>query len=148
MIRRPPRSTLFPYTTLFKSAGSCMGRPTYFATFLPDLCMSCCRTSLSVLFTEALLQSFVVLVALVVGVVATRPRAGRRHVRHHSDARPNVQTELRRHGGDRVGYEGRHRTAQSSGEPVGLGLPTTASPPTIFCLPCLRNGAIYLLSNA
>src|SRR5215472_18194626 len=23
MIRRPPRSTLFPYTTLFRSAGSC-----------------------------------------------------------------------------------------------------------------------------
>src|SRR6266545_2796115 len=26
MIRRPPRSTLFPYTTLFRSAGGC-GRP-------------------------------------------------------------------------------------------------------------------------
>src|SRR6266550_6817065 len=28
MIRRPPRSTLFPYTTLFRSrAGGCAGRP-------------------------------------------------------------------------------------------------------------------------
>src|SRR5256885_10363353 len=27
MIRRPPRSTLFPYTTLFRSAGPCMGGP-------------------------------------------------------------------------------------------------------------------------
>src|SRR2546425_7530613 len=25
MIRRPPRSTLFPYTTLFRSVGSCLG---------------------------------------------------------------------------------------------------------------------------
>src|ERR1051326_4426975 len=25
MIRRPPRSTLFPYTTLFRSRGSCKG---------------------------------------------------------------------------------------------------------------------------
>src|SRR2546430_12022984 len=27
MIRRPPRSTLFPYTTLFRSRGRCRGRP-------------------------------------------------------------------------------------------------------------------------
>src|SRR3989454_9145828 len=27
MIRRPPRSTLFPYTTLFRSAGFVEGRP-------------------------------------------------------------------------------------------------------------------------
>src|SRR3712207_8927921 len=26
MIRRPPRSTLFPYTTLFRSRGSCVAR--------------------------------------------------------------------------------------------------------------------------
>src|SRR3712207_8231238 len=26
MIRRPPRSTLFPYTTLFRSGASCRGR--------------------------------------------------------------------------------------------------------------------------
>src|SRR3712207_7518805 len=26
MIRRPPRSTLFPYTTLFRSTGPCRGR--------------------------------------------------------------------------------------------------------------------------
>src|SRR2546426_8478504 len=28
MIRRPPRSTLFPYTTLFRSAGTCAPIPT------------------------------------------------------------------------------------------------------------------------
>src|SRR5688572_32555287 len=28
MIRRPPRSTLFPYTTLFRSSRSSRGRPT------------------------------------------------------------------------------------------------------------------------
>src|SRR5436309_9000570 len=28
MLRRPPRSTLFPYTTLFRSHGSCRGAPT------------------------------------------------------------------------------------------------------------------------
>src|SRR2546430_12684632 len=27
MIRRPPRSTLFPYTTLFRSVFRCQGRP-------------------------------------------------------------------------------------------------------------------------
>src|SRR3989449_4009918 len=27
MIRRPPRSTLFPYTTLFRSRGDVLGRP-------------------------------------------------------------------------------------------------------------------------
>src|SRR3712207_8302466 len=27
MIRRPPRSTLFPYTTLFRSCGSALRRP-------------------------------------------------------------------------------------------------------------------------
>src|SRR3712207_7109893 len=27
MIRRPPRSTLFPYTTLFRSTGICAPRP-------------------------------------------------------------------------------------------------------------------------
>src|SRR5260370_11010943 len=27
MIRRPPRSTLFPYTTLFRSHGRCLSRP-------------------------------------------------------------------------------------------------------------------------
>src|SRR3712207_8507637 len=29
MIRRPPRSTLFPYTTLFRSAATGRGRTTY-----------------------------------------------------------------------------------------------------------------------
>src|SRR3989442_4322125 len=34
MIRRPPRSTLFPYTTLFRSAGAPAGR--HFANRLRD----------------------------------------------------------------------------------------------------------------
>src|SRR4051812_49872475 len=29
MIRRPPRSTLFPYTTLFRSEGTCSGQYGY-----------------------------------------------------------------------------------------------------------------------
>src|SRR3712207_8667323 len=33
MIRRPPRSTLFPYTTLFRSIGSLGARPGPFARF-------------------------------------------------------------------------------------------------------------------
>src|SRR2546430_13942847 len=32
MIRRPPRSTLFPYTTLFRSAGALLGRIAALAT--------------------------------------------------------------------------------------------------------------------
>src|SRR2546426_6396013 len=39
MIRRPPRSTLFPYTTLFRSAGCCYGCPSAvpWAVVFPDL---------------------------------------------------------------------------------------------------------------
>src|SRR5438034_1555049 len=36
MIRRPPRSTLFPYTTLFRSAGAERGRCRRTAALLPD----------------------------------------------------------------------------------------------------------------
>src|SRR5947208_10627961 len=38
MIRRPPRSTLFPYTTLFRSAGPvvCWPRPSPRPTFQPS----------------------------------------------------------------------------------------------------------------
>src|SRR5256885_12249960 len=43
MIRRPPRSTLFPYTTLFRSAASgatgrlrARGRPAYWGPRLPE----------------------------------------------------------------------------------------------------------------
>src|SRR3712207_7774589 len=32
MIRRPPRSTLFPYTTLFRSTGTARSRPSQTAT--------------------------------------------------------------------------------------------------------------------
>src|SRR5258708_34306791 len=34
MIRRPPRSTLFPYTTLFRSSNPKLG--VFFVTFLPQ----------------------------------------------------------------------------------------------------------------
>src|SRR5260221_4731651 len=37
MIRRPPRSTLFPYTTLFRSAGGISGQPgKYGQNFAPE----------------------------------------------------------------------------------------------------------------
>src|SRR3712207_7098348 len=35
MIRRPPRSTLFPYTTLFRSAASLVAFPVAFQAFDP-----------------------------------------------------------------------------------------------------------------
>src|SRR5260370_16220599 len=43
MIRRPPRSTLFPYTTLFRSPKSCA--PTFFSpdAILRRCCASTCR---------------------------------------------------------------------------------------------------------
>src|SRR2546422_6143677 len=37
MIRRPPRSTLFPYTTLFRSHLECVARAFGFAFHLSDL---------------------------------------------------------------------------------------------------------------
>src|SRR2546422_5413428 len=46
MIRRPPRSTLFPYTTLFRSPGTppppapCRGRPRAPVAPLPSLLLS------------------------------------------------------------------------------------------------------------
>src|SRR5256885_3641613 len=36
MIRRPPRSTLFPYTTLFRSKLRCIG-PVYLASTFPNV---------------------------------------------------------------------------------------------------------------
>src|SRR3712207_8799932 len=47
MIRRPPRSTLFPYTTLFRSPSlSQKSRHVAFVTRLPDHeCASSCATS-------------------------------------------------------------------------------------------------------
>src|SRR5436190_13860283 len=41
MIRRPPRSTLFPYTTLFRSSSS--ARASVSAKFLSRLMFSICR---------------------------------------------------------------------------------------------------------
>src|SRR5437667_4684546 len=43
MIRRPPRSTLFPYTTLFRSPGEAAGKPaSMISTFRR---ISCCATT-------------------------------------------------------------------------------------------------------
>src|SRR5256886_13280978 len=39
MIRRPPRSTLFPYTTLFRSSFSAAGQPWVMHEWLADLMM-------------------------------------------------------------------------------------------------------------
>src|SRR3712207_9585625 len=36
MIRRPPRSTLFPYTTLFRSRGAVLGYRAVYAPFQPE----------------------------------------------------------------------------------------------------------------
>src|SRR2546427_7895250 len=38
MIRRPPRSTLFPYTTLFRSEGSARVRAHHFAAVFSSAC--------------------------------------------------------------------------------------------------------------
>src|SRR5260370_3517533 len=40
MIRRPPRSTLFPYTTLFRSLNLSLGRPVYESYTLDPLCQA------------------------------------------------------------------------------------------------------------
>src|SRR5256885_11860943 len=37
MIRRPPRSTLFPYTTLFRSVSPISARPTIIASVAPPM---------------------------------------------------------------------------------------------------------------
>src|SRR5260221_2731608 len=42
MIRRPPRSTLFPYTTLFRSPASCDDRV---EAPRPSACDVCCRAT-------------------------------------------------------------------------------------------------------
>src|SRR3712207_7757540 len=43
MIRRPPRSTLFPYTTLFRSAGDHVALPVRFGEDIPLPARSDCR---------------------------------------------------------------------------------------------------------
>src|SRR5256885_6688545 len=48
MIRRPPRSTLFPYTTLFRSRSCTSSRAAHYClSVIPRLagCPSCCRAS-------------------------------------------------------------------------------------------------------
>src|SRR5258708_18949314 len=45
MIRRPPRSTLFPYTTLFRSMSLPAASPTTRATFVPVTMIPCASSS-------------------------------------------------------------------------------------------------------
>src|SRR3989475_8129678 len=58
MIRRPPRSTLFPYTTLFRSGSLALRTPTRVLTMAarrsatPCICSSRARTLLSSLRSE------------------------------------------------------------------------------------------------
>src|SRR5256885_2155747 len=55
MIRRPPRSTLFPYTTLFRSKGHMFFSNSRLAHF--SFCQPCPRTSgLKAIFPEKILQ--------------------------------------------------------------------------------------------
>jgi hypothetical protein len=73
------------------------------------------------------------------GVLAQPPRSVVAPVQTRGFSRK----ELRRRGGDRVGYEGRHNTAQPAGETVGLGSATEApaASAAFLCIPSLRNGA-------
>src|SRR5438876_9747537 len=48
MIRRPPRSTLFPYTTLFRSVMTRMGR---FWMPIPSKCSTYCEIAISPYFS-------------------------------------------------------------------------------------------------
>src|SRR2546425_1767476 len=66
MIRRPPRSTLFPYTTLFRS--SVVSMRFYFATVQPDT---------GVRPSEACSKSMLRLPCSACGSQATDPRPGR-----------------------------------------------------------------------
>jgi hypothetical protein len=74
------------------------------------------------------------------GVLAQPPRSVVATVQTRGFGR----TELRRRARDRVGHEGRHKTAQPPGETVGLGSSTEAptASAAFLCLPSLRNGAL------
>src|SRR5436190_11803834 len=50
MIRRPPRSTLFPYTTLFRSIDSVRSPPSGMIDPSPNCFSICCRVVFSVPF--------------------------------------------------------------------------------------------------
>src|SRR5256885_10562020 len=48
MIRRPPRSTLFPYTTLFRSTATWLLREAWLAFASGATCRACSRRTVSV----------------------------------------------------------------------------------------------------
>src|SRR5258708_8538348 len=75
MIRRPPRSTLFPYTTLFRSRTSILARylPTSFeAAFIVGLGIVYVELVLGELVPKALALQFTESVALLVDRKSTR----------------------------------------------------------------------------
>src|SRR3712207_7788154 len=77
MIRRPPRSTLFPYTTLFRSTGmlnSAVDRETYSAPRIRDYGS---LTALTADFDATFIGSVakVITMAAVSGVVPQTPRS-------------------------------------------------------------------------
>src|SRR5260370_10458724 len=89
MIRRPPRSTLFPYTTLFRSAGPSCVRPRCSCS------TSRCPTSMrrSEEHTSEL-QSHLNLVCRLLLEKKKQATLNHRHT-HHTSPFPNVPTQLR-----------------------------------------------------
>src|SRR2546426_676321 len=79
MIRRPPRSTLFPYTTLFRSVASCSvgytpgtaGSATITAAYAGDLTHQNSSGSATVTVTKRTTSTTVSCGALAVGVAAS-----------------------------------------------------------------------------
>src|SRR5256885_8867454 len=57
MIRRPPRSTLFPYTTLFRSYDVTDGRITIDGTDIRDVTLRSLRQNIAIVAQEPMLLS-------------------------------------------------------------------------------------------
>src|SRR2546426_12034756 len=102
MIRRPPRSTLFPYTTLFRSHGSCMA-------CLPDYAELLCLSNFSFLrgasHAEELVERAAALGYSALAITDECSLAGA--VRAHMAAKEHP--ELKRSEERRVGKECRSR---------------------------------------
>src|SRR3712207_2683337 len=76
MIRRPPRSTLFPYTTLFRSVGAGLGEETLFRgavqPVLGILPTSILFASMHVQYGPSLLLGYVFLLSVGLGLLRGR----------------------------------------------------------------------------
>src|SRR3712207_7973421 len=70
MIRRPPRSTLFPYTTLFRSRGAGTGKPP-----MSDVSIAAVRRG----FVRALLRGLRVLWPVLSGLLAAMAGRSEEH---------------------------------------------------------------------